>query len=283
MLQVEKKIIQNNISSNPEDKFYVYLFKNLDWNGVVFYIGKGSANRYKTMHGRNKHIQSIVNNYNCCTQIIINNLPEKQAFEIEKKMKKEFKMQGHPIIDLETQERQEHQRQGIEELKKDPKKWETYGRPKYQLPDNFSEIIQKVENGSLRPTDAIKLLNMKKTTYYKFYKQFKTKKESDNKIIYRPQRGSLEADMQEVKEFKTFAELQHYIVEEMKPYIDIIPDDVIPYGTPIYDIRTNWKNTKYVCIKGYDKVSNPQGFEQYFGGKYVYPLCIGMFATEFKK
>ena len=45
--------------------------------------------------------------------------------------------------------------------------------------------------------------------------------------------------------------------------------------------RIGWEDADCLCIAGYNEVSDKEGFEAYFGGKYDHPLCIGMFATKY--
>lgn len=60
-----------------------------------------------------------------------------------------------------------HQRQaeGIASAKKRGAK---FGRPAIEKPKNWEEIMKKVECGELRSVEAMKLLGVKKTTFYKF-------------------------------------------------------------------------------------------------------------------
>lgn len=98
-------------------------------------------------------------------------------------------------------------------------------------------------------------------------------------VIFRHHRGGLAESMATCKEFKDFKEIQKYIVDYMKPYMNLNPSDVVASGEAHYDERIGWQDSDYVCIKGYSQVSDKEGFERYFGGKYENHLCIGMFAT----
>lgn len=54
------------------------------------------------------------------------------------------------------------------------KKGKSYqGRPKVQLPENFADYYRRVENGDLHYTEVMKLLDIKKSTYYKYVKLLK--------------------------------------------------------------------------------------------------------------
>ena len=45
------------------------------------------------------------------------------------------------------------------------------GRPKYILPDNFKEICNQFKNKTIDINSALRLLKMKKSTFYKYYKK----------------------------------------------------------------------------------------------------------------
>lgn len=74
--------------------------------------------------------------------------------------------------ELETRKRAERQRQALEIMKQNPEEWQRYGRPRLELPDNFVEVYKQVEQGKIRPFEAIKKLGMKKSTYYKYKKLY---------------------------------------------------------------------------------------------------------------
>lgn len=101
-------------------------------------------------------------------------------------------------------------------------------------------------------------------------------------VIFRHHRGGLSESMETRQEFKTFEDLQKYIVEYMKPYMKLLTSDVIPGSHSGNDDRIGWKDSTYLCIAGYNDVSDKEGFERFFGGKYDHPVCIGMFATEYE-
>lgn len=51
------------------------------------------------------------------------------------------------------------------------------GRPRYKLPDNFSNIIVKYHKHQLTDKEAMKLLNMKRSTFFKYAKIYKNKEQ----------------------------------------------------------------------------------------------------------
>lgn len=65
-----------------ERNYYVYGYIRLDTNSY-FYIGKGKNNRCERMNNRKAHFLSIVNKFDCCYEIIKNNLTEEEALQLE--------------------------------------------------------------------------------------------------------------------------------------------------------------------------------------------------------
>lgn len=65
--------------------YYVYEWYIVD-NGEIFYVGKGTKNRYKVTYGRNKLFQEMINNNNCSSRIIkyFDNEKEAYVFEAER-------------------------------------------------------------------------------------------------------------------------------------------------------------------------------------------------------
>ena len=56
-----------------------------------------------------------------------------------------------------------------------------FGRPKYKLPENFKNIISDYTNDNINVNEALKLLNMKRSTFFKYYKIYKYEKTSYEK------------------------------------------------------------------------------------------------------
>lgn len=64
------------------ENFYVYCHvKKTD--GKCFYVGKGTGNRYKTTYSRNRYWEDIVTKHGFTPLILINNISEQTAFELE--------------------------------------------------------------------------------------------------------------------------------------------------------------------------------------------------------
>ena len=103
------------------------------------------------------------------------------------------------------------------------------------------------------------------------------------KIIYRPQKEDIKKSMIEAREFESFEALQDYIIEDMRGWIQLKPEEIISDGIPTKDNRIGWEDSSHLCIVGYNEITDKNGHRKYFGGEYNYPLCIGMFATKYKK
>lgn len=67
-----------------DNRFYVYEWYNKD-NGEVFYVGKGTANRYRSISGRNEYFLNYYNKHSCDVRKIKDNMLENEAFELEVK------------------------------------------------------------------------------------------------------------------------------------------------------------------------------------------------------
>jgi hypothetical protein len=65
-----------------ENIFYIYCHRKKT-DGKCFYIGKGKENRYQSKSGRNQYWWNIVNKHGFETEILVNNLSEQKAFELE--------------------------------------------------------------------------------------------------------------------------------------------------------------------------------------------------------
>lgn len=55
-----------------------------------------------------------------------------------------------------------------------------YGRPKLELPENFESVYNRVQNGGMSLNEAFKILEIKRSTYYKYAKELKNKLENNN-------------------------------------------------------------------------------------------------------
>ena len=74
--------MENGMLQTSDNIFYVYCHVKKT-NGECFYIGKGKKYRHKSKGGRNKYWKNIVNKYGFESIILVNNLSEDKAFELE--------------------------------------------------------------------------------------------------------------------------------------------------------------------------------------------------------
>ena len=51
-----------------------------------------------------------------------------------------------------------------------------FGRPEVVLPENFSDIVRRWEEGEITPTEAIKQCKVSKSTFYREVKEYRDKK-----------------------------------------------------------------------------------------------------------
>lgn len=86
---------------NPNEKrFYVYIWVNDD-KDEIFYVGKGSKNRYKDKgRERNKWFQHIVNKYNCHSEILVDGLTNDEALYLEREVEIRCRKYGCNLVNL---------------------------------------------------------------------------------------------------------------------------------------------------------------------------------------
>lgn len=82
-------------------RFYVYEWYIVDTN-EVFYIGKGTGDRYKRLKGRNYFFQCMYDSHNCNVRKIYENLTEAEAFEKEIETIKYYKENTNYILTNQT-------------------------------------------------------------------------------------------------------------------------------------------------------------------------------------
>jgi len=84
---------------------------------------------------------------------------------------------NHMLIELyatmaqaEVEKKEKRQREGIE-AKKLRGDWNNYGRPKVTKPSNWDEIIVRVNSKEITAVQAMRLLGLKKSSFYKLLKE----------------------------------------------------------------------------------------------------------------
>lgn len=75
----------------------------------------------------------------------------------------------------EMEKRSTRQAQGIE-AKKARGEWEDYGRPRVLSFEKFSKEYERVLKGELKPVECMKLLGIPKPTYYRYRKEYESRK-----------------------------------------------------------------------------------------------------------
>lgn len=76
-----------------ENIFYVYIYYIKKTN-EIFYVGKGSKNRFSFKTKRNELFKEILNNNECEVKILVDGLEEKQAYDLEYNLCIELKSLG---------------------------------------------------------------------------------------------------------------------------------------------------------------------------------------------
>ena len=71
----------------------------------------------------------------------------------------------------ELDKKEKRQREGIA-AKKARGEWDNYGRPRALDFDKFSKEYKRVLDGSIKPIECMKLLNITKPTYYRYTKEY---------------------------------------------------------------------------------------------------------------
>jgi len=76
------------------------------------------------------------------------------------------------VAQLEREYINDRQKEGIAMAKRTGKH---LGRPKALMPDNFEKTYKKWKDKEIKAVQAMKVLNMKKTTFYKLVKEYEKK------------------------------------------------------------------------------------------------------------
>jgi len=154
-----------------QNKYYVYAFYNNDWNDY-FYIGKGSGDRYKNFENRSNHVGAIINAHSVCSEILVSDLSEKEAYLVETELKEKYIQKGSPIIDYEGYKKR-NQRRGIDAMplvdgkKVSIKTGNATGRPSAEFPEGWEKYFTEWKRNGITAKKFMDDLKLKRTTFYK--------------------------------------------------------------------------------------------------------------------
>lgn len=76
------------------------------------------------------------------------------------------------MAQAEVEKKEKRQREGIA-AKKARGDWSDYGGPRIQKPKNWDEVISRWKAREITAVEAMKILNLKRTTFYKFVREEK--------------------------------------------------------------------------------------------------------------
>jgi hypothetical protein len=82
-----------------EEKYYVYEWYDVD-TSQVFYVGKGSNNRYKYYFDRNDLFDEYYNSHNCEVRFVETGLNEDEAYGLEEKTIKSYRPSGQAFCNI---------------------------------------------------------------------------------------------------------------------------------------------------------------------------------------
>jgi len=151
-----------------DDKFYVYCWYYGDTE-QIFYIGKGTGDRYKSINGRSKLFLEIIEDNFVKQKILIDGLNEEMALMLEKMTIRSSIRLRHPLINM-VLDANTSQREGIRKAKEQ-------GKYKGRKPIDYSKEIFNMnfylwKQNKITAIEFMKQLNVKKTTFYKIVKNY---------------------------------------------------------------------------------------------------------------
>lgn len=161
----------NKINKN----FYIYEWFNVNTN-EVFYVGKGSGQRYKVKNksSRNIYFINYINKYKCDVRKIYENLTEQEAFDLEIETIKKYKSKNQCQCNMTIggggvtgYTHSDEIKSIISETHKGKLNSQYKISPKERMGDNYDKWLVKVresKNGSKNP-------NYKNTTLHQKYKE----------------------------------------------------------------------------------------------------------------
>lgn len=151
-------------------RYYVYAWYIKETN-EIFYVGKGTGNRYRTRKRENRYFMNVLKSHDCEPRILCKDLDEKTAFDIEKRTIAALRRHGvgrltnvldggeNPprITAPHSEEWKAHQREGLKRLyKENPEKCtEISNRMKKFLATDKGKEFQR-KSIKARSTDAFR-------------------------------------------------------------------------------------------------------------------------------
>ena len=90
----------NGMKFDTERRYYVYAWYVKD-TSEVFYIGKGTRNRYKNRKRENRFFTHMVNKHDCDSLILKDGLTEQEAFDLEKVMIEHYRTENTRLTNVQ--------------------------------------------------------------------------------------------------------------------------------------------------------------------------------------
>ncbi len=88
------------------------------------------------------------------------------------------------LAQAEMHKKKKRQREGLA-AKKLRGEWDDMGRPRVLPMEKFAAYFEEVIDGNLKPTQAMRKLNLKKSTYYKYANEYLLQNKLEKQISYR--------------------------------------------------------------------------------------------------
>ena len=161
-------IQEDNARELAKGGYYVYAWACVDWQGIYYYVGKGTGNRYRDTNSRGMSFKAILENWDVFPVILIGGLTATEAERFEDEIKTDFIFErGYPIMDGEGHSSALKNRAiRVAKAKKrveDPNYRE--GRPTKEIPD-FEKFLKKQKDGLMTVEECCKILGIGRSTWY---------------------------------------------------------------------------------------------------------------------
>lgn len=169
----DRYIFTDKVSGATFDREQYKLMKNMLREGDLIYID--ALDRLgRTYDGIIEEWKYITRKINADIVILENQkLFDSRAFkgmgEMGKLMEDQFLSLLSYVAEQERLKIKKRQAEGIAIAKQNGT---PLGRPKADIPSNFEDIYSKWKSGTIKGVEAMKLLNLKKTTFYSLVKEY---------------------------------------------------------------------------------------------------------------